>query len=84
MLTLSAAFLSTTLSNSVHFWTGALTLESSTLFRDIKGHVLIQSIACEFLNSQSTARNNQGTYEHKNFEILLVVVHNVRHETEPS
>ncbi len=84
MLTSSAAFLSTTLSNSVHFWTGALTLESSILFRDIKGHLLIQSIACGFLSSQSITKNNQGTYEHENFEILLVVVHNVRHETEPS
>jgi hypothetical protein len=84
MHTSSAAFLSTTLSDSVHLSMGALTLESSTLLRDIKGHVLIQSIACEFLNFRSIAKSSQGTYKHENFEVFLVVVHDVRHETEPS
>jgi hypothetical protein len=75
---------STTLSDSVHLWIGTLTFESSTLLRDIKGHVFMQSIACGFLNFQSIAKSSQGTYKHENFEILLVVVHDVRHETEPS
>jgi hypothetical protein len=43
-LTSWAAFLRTTFSDSVHVWTGTLTLESSTLLRDMSGHVVMQSI----------------------------------------
>jgi hypothetical protein len=68
----------------VHLWTGALTLESSTLLRDIKGHVLMQSIDYLFLRFKSIVASDLRTHEHEDFEILLVVVHDVRHETEPS
>jgi hypothetical protein len=30
------------------------------------------------------ARKTEHTYEHEHFKILLVVVHDVRHETKPS
>ena len=44
----------------------------------------MQSIDYLFLRFKSIVASDLRTHEHEDFEILLVVVHDVRHETEPS
>ena len=43
----------------------------------------MQSIVYSFLSFELIAKSSKGTHEHEDFEVLLVVVHDVRHETEP-
>ena len=61
-LTSWAAFWRTTFSDSVHLWTGTLTLESSTLLRHMSGHVDMQSITYVFVQLTTRKKAEKNTH----------------------
>jgi hypothetical protein len=44
----------------------------------------MQSIAYSILNFEFVAKSSKGTHGCEDFEVLFVVTHDVRHETETS
>jgi hypothetical protein len=41
------------------------------------------SITYSFLNFELIAKSRKGTHQREDFKVLIVVIHDVCHETEP-